>query len=106
MSTQAKNFALSAKQTDCSPGTICCQAAESLAGDCRLGFAERFKQVEADCRFGTRCTRGCHQLDPPSYGFVGEASVLPGIVGPIEAASNDGVIELRQVLGGIERTAS
>jgi hypothetical protein len=105
MSTQAKYLALSARQTDCSPGAVRCQAVESLAGDCRLGFAERLKMVEADCRFGASCTRGCHQIDPPSYGFVGEASVLPGIVGPIEAASNDGAIELRQVSGGIERTA-
>lgn len=106
MSTQAKYLALSARQTDCSLGAVCCQAVESLAGDCRLGFAERLKMVEADCRFGASCTRGCHRVDRPSYGFVGEGSVLPGIVGPIEAASNDGVIELRQVPGGIERTAS
>ena len=106
MSIQAKNLAQSVRRTDCSPGAVCCQAAESLAGDCRLGFAERFKMVEAACRFGAHCTRGCHELDPPSFGFVGEASVLPGIVGPIEAASNDHTVELRQAIGGIERTAS
>ena len=93
MSIQAKYLAAAARQADGSTGTVCCQAAESLAGDCRLGFAERLKMVEADCQFGTRCTRGCHQATPPSCGFVGHSSALPGIVGLIEAASNDRSIE-------------
>lgn len=93
MSIQAKYLAVAACQPDCSPEAVCCQAAESLAGDCRLGFAERLKMVEADCQFGLSCTRGCRQAHAPDYGFVGESSVLPGFVGPIEAASNDRSLE-------------
>ena len=93
MSIQAKSLAVSVRQPDCSPGTVCCQTAESLAGDCRLGFAERLKMVEADCQFGAACIRGCREAQAPAYGFVGYASVLPGIIGPIEVASNDRDIE-------------
>jgi len=89
MSSQAKLLLNPSALSALSGEPICCQIVEALAGDCRSGFADRLRQVEAGCSFGTRCTRGCHEVQPTGYGFAGKAAVLAGIVGPIEPASND-----------------
>ncbi|MEN9775970.1 MAG: hypothetical protein RL322_3040 [Pseudomonadota bacterium] len=89
MSTQAKHLPQSPKQAEFTGQSACCLAAESLSGDCRLGFAERFRMIETECRFGLACGRGCHQAQRSTLGFAGHAAVLAGVVGPIEAASNE-----------------
>jgi hypothetical protein len=89
MSIQAKQRSTFIPLASCVEGWVCCRAAEALAGDCRLGFAERLSLVERDCAFGLRCSRGCGETVAPGFGFAGDAEVLVGRVGPILAADNE-----------------
>jgi len=89
MSIQAKQRSICTPLPGCAEGSVCCQAAEALAGDCRLGFAERLRLVERDCAFGVNCSRGCSEARAPGFGFAGDAEVLAGRVGPILAAGNE-----------------
>jgi hypothetical protein len=91
MSTQAKHRSILTAPIpgNGAAGRVCCQAAEALAGDCRLGFAERLSLVERDCAFGLKCSRGCAETCAPEVGFAGDAEVVIGRVGPILAADNE-----------------
>ncbi len=54
---------------------LSCQVVDALAGDCRSALGARLRSVEAQCGFGTRCSRGCADLAPSGHGFAGAGRV-------------------------------